>query len=68
VDALDKWLNLLEGYFFVHNFYDKENITFTLPKALPVSKIGGKLTGRKAPQRIMEYMGSSPLGIFLWMW
>jgi hypothetical protein len=34
-DALDKWLNLLEGYFSVHNFLDKEKITFTLLKALP---------------------------------
>jgi hypothetical protein len=33
--ALDKWLNLLEGYFFVHNFFDRENITFTLLKSLP---------------------------------
>jgi hypothetical protein len=35
VDALEKWLNLLEGYFFVHNFSDREKITFTLLKALP---------------------------------
>jgi hypothetical protein len=34
-DALEKWLKLLEGYFFVHNFFDRENITFTLIKALP---------------------------------
>jgi hypothetical protein len=34
-DALEKWLNLLEGYFSVHNFSDRENITFTLLKALP---------------------------------
>jgi hypothetical protein len=34
-DALEKWLNLLEGYFFVHNFSDRENITFSLLKALP---------------------------------
>jgi hypothetical protein len=34
-DALDKWLNLLEGYFSVHNFSDKEKITFALLKALP---------------------------------
>jgi hypothetical protein len=34
-DALEKWLNMLEGYFSVHNFFDKENITFTLLKALP---------------------------------
>jgi hypothetical protein len=34
-EALDKWLNLLEGYFSVHNFSDRENITFALFKALP---------------------------------
>jgi hypothetical protein len=33
--ALDKWLNMLEGYFFVHNFFDREKITFTLLKSLP---------------------------------
>jgi hypothetical protein len=35
VDALEKWLNLLEGYFSVQNFSDRENITFALFKALP---------------------------------
>jgi hypothetical protein len=34
-DALEKWLNLLEGYFSVQNFSNRENITFTLLKALP---------------------------------
>jgi hypothetical protein len=34
-DALEKWLNMLEGYFFVHNFYDREKITFALLKDLP---------------------------------
>ena len=34
-DSLEKWLNLLEGYFFVHNFSDTENITFSLLKDLP---------------------------------
>jgi hypothetical protein len=33
-DALDKWLNLLKVYFFVHNFFDRERITFALLKAL----------------------------------
>jgi hypothetical protein len=32
---LEKWLNLLEGYFSVHNLSDRENITFALLKALP---------------------------------
>jgi hypothetical protein len=34
-DALDKWVNLLEGYFSVHNFSDREKITFALLKSLP---------------------------------
>jgi hypothetical protein len=33
--ALEKWLNLLEGYFSVHNFSERENVNFTLLKALP---------------------------------
>jgi hypothetical protein len=37
-DALDKWLNLLEGFFSVHNFLDKEKITFALLKSLPYVK------------------------------
>ena len=34
-EALEKWLTLLEDYFSIHNFFDKENITFSLLKALP---------------------------------
>jgi hypothetical protein len=33
-DALEKWLNLLEGYLYVHNFSDKKKITLSLLKAL----------------------------------
>ena len=33
-EALEKWLTLLEGYFSIHNFSDKEKITFALLKAL----------------------------------
>jgi hypothetical protein len=35
VDSLETWLNLLEGYLFVQIFFDRENITFALLKALP---------------------------------
>jgi hypothetical protein len=37
IDAIvvDKWLNLLEGYFSVHNFFDREKITFALLKVVP---------------------------------
>jgi hypothetical protein len=34
-DVVDKWLNLLEGYFSVHNFFDREKITFALLKDIP---------------------------------
>jgi hypothetical protein len=34
-DVVDKWLNLLKGYFFVHNFSDREKITFALLKVVP---------------------------------
>jgi len=34
-DALEKWLNLLEFVFFVHNFSNRENITFALLKVVP---------------------------------
>jgi hypothetical protein len=67
VDALEKWLNLLEGYFFVHNFSDRENITFALLKDLPHVKHWWETYWEKIPQRILEYMGPIPLGIFLWM-
>jgi hypothetical protein len=60
---------MVEGYFSVHNFSKRENITFALLKELPhMSNIGGKLTGRKLPQRNLEYMGPSPLGNLFWMW
>jgi hypothetical protein len=35
VDSLEKWLNLLEGYFSTHNFFNRENITFTLLTVAP---------------------------------
>jgi hypothetical protein len=49
VDALDKWLNLLEGYFSVHNFSDRKRSPSHSLKLSPMSNIGGKLTGRKVP-------------------
>ena len=35
LDVVDKWLNLLEGYFSIHNFSNREKITFALLKAVP---------------------------------
>jgi hypothetical protein len=40
IDAyvVDKWLNLLEGYFSFHNFLNRKNITFLLLKVIPYVK------------------------------
>ena len=35
VDVVDRWLNLLEGYFSVNDFFDWEKIIFSLLKATP---------------------------------
>jgi hypothetical protein len=34
-NVVHKWLNLPEGYFFVDNFSNRENITFALLKVIP---------------------------------
>jgi hypothetical protein len=34
-NVVDKWLNLIEGYFSVHNFFDREKIIFSLLKNVP---------------------------------
>jgi hypothetical protein len=36
--ALEKWLNLLEGYYFIQKKIDSENITFVLLKSIPHAK------------------------------
>ena len=37
-NVVDRWLNILEGYFSVHDFSDWENIIFALLKATPYVK------------------------------
>jgi hypothetical protein len=34
-DVVGEWLNMLEGYFFVHNFSSREKTTFALLKVVP---------------------------------
>jgi hypothetical protein len=35
IDGVYKWLNLIEWYFSVHNFLNREKITFVLLKVIP---------------------------------
>jgi hypothetical protein len=48
-DALDKWLNLLEAYFFVTIFLTEKRSYLRSLRLSPMSNIGGKLTGRTFP-------------------
>jgi hypothetical protein len=34
IDVVDKWLNLLEWYFYIHDFSNREKITFALLKVI----------------------------------
>lgn len=54
-NSLEKWLNMIEGHLSIHNFLDRENITFALLKVAPMLSIGGKLTVRKRLQRNLHY-------------
>jgi hypothetical protein len=67
-DALDKWLNLLEGYFSVHNFSDKEKITFALLKALPHVKHWWETYWEQSSTEESGIYGAEPTWDFLWMW
>jgi hypothetical protein len=60
VDALDKWLNLLEGYFCVHNFFDWEKITFVLLKALPHVKHWWETYWEKYSKKESGIYGTEP--------
>jgi hypothetical protein len=60
MDALEKWLNLLEGYFFVHNFSSGEKITFALLKALPHVKHWWETYSEKRSTKDYGIYGSDP--------
>ena len=66
-DALDKWLNLLKVISLFTIFPTGKISPSQSLRLSSMSNIGGKIIGRKFPQRSLEYMGSIPLGIFLWM-
>jgi len=67
VDALENWLNLLEGYLSINSFSNREKITFVLLKVFPMSNICERLTVRNTPHRSLKYLGPSTLGTLLWM-
>jgi hypothetical protein len=64
-DSLYKWLNLLEGYFFVHNFSEREKITFTLLKYLPHVKHWWETYWEKSSTEESGIYGVKPTWDFL---
>jgi hypothetical protein len=63
-DALKKWLNLVEGYFSVQNFSDREKITFTLLKALPQVKHWWETYWNQISIEESEIYGAEPTWYF----
>jgi hypothetical protein len=60
VESLEKWLTLLEGYFSVRNFYDKEKITFALLKSLPHVKRWWETYWEKSSTKESGIYGADP--------
>ena len=58
--AIEKWLTLLEGYFLVHNFFDKEKITFALLKALPHVKSWWETYWEQSSKEKSRIYGADP--------
>ena len=59
-DALEKWVNLLEGYFSVYNFPDRENITFSFLKVVPHVQYWWETYYEKASIEESKMFGSKP--------
>jgi hypothetical protein len=60
VEALEKWLTLLEGYLSVHNFFNKQKITFTLLKYLPHVKHWWETYWEKSSTEDSGIYGANP--------
>jgi hypothetical protein len=63
VDVVDKWLNLLEGYFSVHNFFIEKRLPLRSLRMSPMSRSGGRLIVRIRTLRNMQYFRLHTLGI-----
>jgi hypothetical protein len=56
VDVVDKWLNLLEGYFLVHNFSIGKISLFHSSRSFPMLNTGGILTLSKGSWRNLQFL------------
>jgi len=54
-DPIDKWLDLLEGYFSVHDFPVRKRLPFHFSKSPPTSRTSGKPTVRRRMKENPHY-------------
>ena len=64
-DAIDRWLNILEGYSQFMNFLTGRRLFFHSSKLTPMSRTGGKPTVSKRKRGNPLYFLSHPIGIIL---
>ena len=62
-DAVDKWLNLLEGYFSVHEFSSREKIVFSLLKTAPHVKDWWETYCAQKDESTGSLFSAAPTGI-----
>ena len=55
VYVIEKWLNLLEGYFLVHNFQIRKRLLLHSSNPTLMSRTGGKPTMRRGTRRNPHY-------------
>jgi hypothetical protein len=67
VDALEKWLSLLKGYFSVQIFSNNEKITFALLKAIPHVIYWWETYCKQHVEDEFAILGQDPLGRLLLM-
>jgi hypothetical protein len=63
-DSLEKCLNMLEFYFSIHKFSIEKKSPLRSLRMSSMSKIGGRVTVSKLPQRSMEFSRPNSFEIF----
>src|SRR3984885_12995835 len=65
-DVVDKWLNLLEGYFSVHEFSSREKIVFALLKVAPHVKDWWETYCEQKDENINSLFSTAPTWNSFW--
>jgi hypothetical protein len=64
-DVVDRWLNLLEGYFSVHDFFRSRKDYFRTPESRPPCQgLVGNLLGARGRGRTLFVLGCTHLEFF----